>query len=147
MWWSLPIRLLREIRNELQGIKFLLCSISCELQGIRFILQTPGLVTIKRVNDMTFNVLLPPPTAPDVVSGELTISIGSGVPFIVNTSPTDAEISNVNFVGNDNDAVTGEFRFIDDAGNRSDARTFAAVLTDTQAPPLPGEVGIRITGE
>jgi len=36
---------------------------------------------------------------------------------------------------------------IDDAGNRSAAREQTFTVTDTMAPPVPGTIGLEVTGE
>lgn len=96
---------------------------------------------------MQFEIGLPTPTAPDVASGELTIQIGSNEPFVINTTPTEQTIQDARFSGADGETVIATFVFVDDAGNKSQAREASAVLADTIPPPQPGELAIRVTGE
>lgn len=114
-------------------------------------LRMPGLVFLKIVSeesDMLFFVLtLPPKGATDVVSRELTVKIGDADAVTVNPGVDDTESQE--FSGADGASVTGSLVEIDDAtpANRSEVRTFEFTLTDTFAPPQPGEVGIRVTRE
>lgn len=98
---------------------------------------------------LKFQVHLPPtPPAPhDVVKGELSVSIaGQSLP------PLDVELGATSvahdaFVGNDNDPVELSLVYVDDAGNRSQASTLAAVLTDNIAPSAPGELALSVVEE
>lgn len=111
-------------------------------------LRKPGMVflVIRKEEDMMkFVLVLPTIGAPDVVTRKLEIQVGGGEPqnfeFPGTATETDA------FIGEQDDAVSGTLRDIDDAGNVSDPRDFGFVLEDTIAPPQPGEMGIRITEE
>lgn len=112
-------------------------------------LRTPGLVWLKVVreeSEMLFFVLtLPPKSAPDVVSRELTVKVGEAEPQTL--SPGVEDLESVELSGADNESVTGSLVDIDNAGNRSEARAFEFVLTDTIAPAQPAEVGVRVTRE
>jgi hypothetical protein len=90
-------------------------------------------------------LILPAPGASDVVSRELTVRIGTGEPMVAKLQGDVLVYSG--YEGNDGDAVEGQLVDIDDAGNRSEARTFSFVLADTIAPAQPGEVGLKVTGE
>lgn len=96
---------------------------------------------------LTFDIMLPPPTATDVVKGELTYSIAGAEPITVETAVPQEAV--VGLLGESGDRVTASFRFFDDETppNVSEARTFDATLVDNLAPPQPGELGIRVTGE
>lgn len=112
-------------------------------------LRTPGLVTISIISEdgemLQFVLNLPAPGAPDVVARELTVAIGTNASVTFNLLPSE-EVSE-GMSGADNDPVAGTLVDIDDAGNRSEPRSFAFVLTDTIPPPTPGDVGITVTGE
>lgn len=92
-----------------------------------------------------FVLTLPPTTAADVAERNLTITIGSQEAQVVNPDLTAEETQE--FSGEDNDPVHAELVDVDDAGNRSQPSIFDGVLTDTLAPPQPGEMGIRVTRE
>lgn len=92
-----------------------------------------------------FEVTLPPPGAADVVSREFSIAIGEGEVSIITLEPT--AVSAGPFEGNDNDVIKLTLVDVDDAGNRSEARSQELVLTDTLAPPQPGEMGLVVTSE
>ena len=94
-----------------------------------------------------FVITLPPTRAADVVQRELKITIGDQTEQTVHPELTAAETQE--FSGNDNDAVHAELVDIDDATppNRSEPSVLDGVLTDTVAPPQPGQMGIRVTRE
>lgn len=113
-------------------------------------LRQPGVVFLEvvfeRVNGMLqFVLVLPPKSAVDVVSREVQVQVGSALGQTL-TFPGDT-LETGTLEGNDNEIVTGSLVDIDDAGNRSEPRTFEFTLTDTIAPAQPGEVGIRVTAE
>lgn len=98
-------------------------------------------------NDMaiTFKVVLPPVSAPDVVARELSVKIGDAEPIVTELA---ADAINVDELQGPQDAeVEVSLVDIDDAGNRSEPSVATAVLADTFAPPKPGELGIELTGE
>jgi hypothetical protein len=94
---------------------------------------------------IVFDVLLPPPAAPDVISRELGISI-SGQPAEVRSLGT-ADTLITGLKAPQGTTVSLSLVDVDDAGNRSipSYKTFEAL--DTIPPPQPGELGITITGE
>jgi hypothetical protein len=115
-------------------------------------LRKPGLVFVKMTlegHDMSkFALVLPQPGANDVVSRELTFAINDGEP-VTQTLPGSAEESE-EFEAVEGDVVTGSLIDIDDAvptPNRSEPSTFELPLTDTIAPPMPGQVGARMVSE
>ena len=111
-------------------------------------LKRPGMVFISQREGedgmLKFVLELPPKSAADVVSRELRFSVGEQL-FEVMLGAEDVE--SAEFVGNDNDSVTGTLVDVDDAGNRSEPREFSFVLVDTLPPAQPGEVGLKVTGE
>jgi hypothetical protein len=93
---------------------------------------------------LKFVLVLPEKSATDVVSRELSFKVGEDVFDLVldgNTLETE-ELS-----GEDDSEVVGTLVDVDDAGNKSLPREFSFVLVDTLAPPQPGELGVRVTGE
>lgn len=116
-------------------------------------LRKPGLVYLRvtgvfyegKKKMLKFKLVLPAPGASDVASRQLTVTIGTADPQTVTLDPTAIESGE--YEGEDNAAVSGSLVDTDDAGNQSEAREFSFVLTDTLAPPQPGEVGLVVTGE
>jgi hypothetical protein len=99
----------------------------------------------KEENDMLFfEFELPAPGASDVVTRKLTVKVGSA-----DASTVDLAVgaASPEFSGADNDVVEGSLVDVDDAGNSSEPSNFSFVLTDTIAPPLPGQVGLKVTRE
>lgn len=140
-----------KILAQLVALVKLGVAILAELRAIRKIVgrRAPGLVFLKVVreeNEMLFFMLaLPAAGASDVVKRKLTVKVGEAEAqsFELEGSATEsAELS-----GSDNDPVVGSLVDVDDAGNESPASEFSLVLTDTLAPPQPGEVGIKVTRE
>jgi len=111
-------------------------------------LKRPGLVFLKltkEVNEMLFFTLdLPPIGAIDVVTRKLSVKVGSA--DVINVDLAVGETV-PEFSGADNDSVEGSLIDVDDAGNPSEPSNFSYVLTDTIAPPAPGQVGLRVTRE
>lgn len=137
-WTSGVIRLLNELLRAALRIEKLLR------------LRQPGLVWLKVVSEkengmLKFVVVLPAPGASDVAKRELQVAIGSGSPATFEL-PGDA-LNSDEMGGEENETVAGQLIDIDDAGNRSEARTFSFVLVDTIAPPQPGELGLKVTAE
>lgn len=97
---------------------------------------------------LTFAVSLPAQTPEefDVVSRKTEVTIG-GVALEPQTTPVaTAEIGP--FQGQQGDTVAIKCWNVDDAGNVSEtASSFEGTLLDTFAPPAPGLLGIRVTGE
>lgn len=104
------------------------------------------LTVISEDRDMLqFKLVLPAPGAPDVVSRELSVKVGEGDAVVQPLAPDALEV--VGFEGADNAVVAVSLVDIDDAGNRSEAREQQFTLTDTIAPPQPGEIGLQVTAE
>lgn len=112
-------------------------------------LRKPGLVYVLVTSEesgmLKFKVVLPSPGAADVVVRELTVKIGDAEATTVKLD--GAAMESAEATGEDNTVVSGSLTDVDDAGNRSPVRLFEGTLTDTLAPPQPGELAIVITGE
>ena len=140
-----------KILKELVALLSIARLILVELRAIRRIVgkRSPGFVFLKVVreeNEMLFFTLaLPPAGASDVVKRQLVVTVGSGDTQTIDLNGTDTVSPELS--GADNDTVVGTLVDTDDAGNASPAREFSFVLTDTLAPPQPGELGITITRE
>lgn len=93
---------------------------------------------------LQFEVLLPSPGASDVVTRELSVTIGDAG---LKVMQLPGIASSYKDEGPQDATVTVSLVDIDDVGNRSPARERTAVLTDTIAPPQPGELAINVTGE
>ena len=112
----------------------------------------PGPVSIRVAAEdkymLTFVVALPAKTPEefDVVSRKVEIEVG-GVALEPQTVAADTlEIGP--FEGAQDAAVKIKCWNVDDAGNVSaTASEFEGVLVDTFAPPVPGQLGIKVTGE
>ena len=96
---------------------------------------------------LKFQVAVPPPTASDVVKGELLVKIQGGEPILVVTEPGQVVVSDDRFVGSDGSTVELAYTLIDDAGNRSIPREAVVQLLDTIAPSQPGELSLSVTEE
>lgn len=111
-------------------------------------LKKPGLVfiSLNQGEDgmLKFVLVLPEPSASDVVAREVKFSVGDQV-FDLALAGDVVETPEMS--GNDNDQVVGTLVDVDDAGNKSEAREFTFTLVDTLAPPQPGELGLKVTGE
>ena len=96
---------------------------------------------------ITFNVALPaPPEGPnDIVSGELSVKIDGELVSTTNVTLDDTEVGP--FDGPQDSIVDLEYRYVDDAGNKSEPSTAQFTLVDTVPPPAPGSLGVAITGE
>ena len=92
-----------------------------------------------------FTVTLPLPSAPDVVSRELTVTINDSDPLILPVGPNETVISGLK--GPQGATVQLSLVDIDDGGNRSEASTLSSELLDTVPPPQPGTMGVVATGE
>jgi hypothetical protein len=112
-------------------------------------LRKPGLVYVLVTSEesgmLKFKVKLSPPGAADVVGRELTVKVGDAEATTVTLAGDATESAEM--TGADNAVVSGSLTDVDDAGNRSESRLFEGTLTDTIAPPQPGELAIEITGE
>lgn len=92
-----------------------------------------------------FQVVLPPKSAADVVRRELLVSFADGTEDLIELTASDTVTENLK--GDQDSDVTLSLVDIDDAGNRSEPSVATFTLQDTVAPPQPGELGIKITGE
>lgn len=116
-------------------------------------LRKPGLVFVRMVSEGKFGMskfalVLPAPGASDVVSRELVIAIDGGE-AVTQTLP-GSSLESEPFEANEGSTVTGSLVDIDDATptpNRSEPSVFELVLTDTIAPPTPGQVGAKMLSE
>lgn len=94
---------------------------------------------------ITFNVVLPPIGAPDVVVREIIVSVNNSAILVQNLSADTVLIENLS--GPQGAQVDVVLTDIDDAGNRSMQVNATTILTDNFAPPAPDQVGFQITGE
>lgn len=94
---------------------------------------------------LKFVLTLPAPGAADVVERELVVKIGEAEPVTVFLDGKSLESEE--FSCEDNTTVTGTLVDIDDATNRSEPRSFEFIVVDTIAPPVPGELGVRVTAD
>ena len=113
-------------------------------------LRKPGRVFLKLISEsgegmLKFVLVLPVKSAPDVVSRELTLQVGGNDP--VNVTLDGNVVETPEYVGEKNGVLVGSLVDVDDAGNRSESRDFEFVLLDTIAPPMPGQVGVVVTGQ
>lgn len=112
-------------------------------------LRKPGLVFIRlkygEKGMLKFSLVLPEKSAQDVVSREVVLSLNGGEPMNMVLEGNASETQEMD--GNDGDSVVGSLVDTDYSGNRSEAREFSFILKDTFAPPMPGEVGIRVREE
>lgn len=94
---------------------------------------------------VTFNIILPPVGAPDVVVREITISIENQGNISQNLA---ADVTCIpDLTGPQNSRVLVTLVDVDDAGNRSEAAQAECFLTDNFAPPSPQQIGFQITNE
>lgn len=93
----------------------------------------------------TFHLTLPTPGASDVTKRELSVQVGSQAPIVQEFEGTITEAGG--FTGEQDDAVLVKLVDIDDVGNRSESREQSFTLTDTIAPPQPGEIGLTVDSE
>ena len=94
---------------------------------------------------LQFEVTLSPPAVSDVVSRKLSVTVGDGTTIERTLFPDEMSVGG--FEGNDRDIVEVSLVDLDGRGNASEPRTLSTVLVDTIAPPQPGELGIRVTGQ
>lgn len=140
MLWTMSV--LKELRELVRLARLI-------LKALR--LREPGQVFLKVLGKdgvgmaLKFKLVLPPAGAPDVVSRKLQISIGGLDPFALEVPGSTLETPE--YEGEDSAEVVGQLVDVDDAGNSSPPRDFSFVLTDTIAPPQPGELGLLVTAE
>jgi len=111
-------------------------------------LRKPGrvfLVVRKEDSMLKFVLVLPEPGAVDVVTRRLLVQINGAEPLTYDLASSTLESEELS--GDDNDTITGSLVDVDDSNNSSEPRDFEFILTDTIAPPLPGELGLRVTEE
>lgn len=148
---SLTLDQIERVLNELRYQGSVLANVESELMIIRKLLRLrrPEHVRLRVVREenemLRFVLVLPPTRAADVVSRRLTVIIDDASAEVEELSPTAAECGE--HQGPDGALVSGSLIDIDDAGNMSEPREYSFVLSDTIPPPLPGEMGLRITGE
>lgn len=95
---------------------------------------------------LTFEILLPVlPIPHDVEIRRLSYSIAGAEVVTVDMAPTDVLLPDL--AGEDGDTLSVTLIDIDDAGNSSEPRQQEFVLSDTIPPAMPGEIGVKITGE
>ncbi len=98
---------------------------------------------------LVFKINLPalPDPPGDIVSGELTVTIGGASPVVIPTTSGQAVVDELR--GNQGDSVTASFAWVDDAGNRSvhPSSIDGLVLNDTIPPPDPGALSLEVTRE
>jgi hypothetical protein len=111
-------------------------------------IKRPGKVTLKFYEGengmLKFVLTLPKKSAADVVSRVLTVTIGEEMQVF--ELAADA-VETQEFECADNTKVFGTLADVDDAGNVSEPREFAFEVVDTIVPPMPGELGVKVTGE
>ena len=96
-------------------------------------------------NMLQFKLSLPPGSAPDVVSQELTMTIGA-LPPTVETFPV-AQTETGGYEGVEDADIAASLIDIDGAGNRSQPHNQIFVLRDTVPPGEPGDMGLIVTGQ
>lgn len=113
-------------------------------------LDKPDFLSLRIVSQgengmLKFVLVLPPKGADDVVSRELTYTVGSVGPnmLLIAGDANETEL----LEGYEDEVVVGRLVDVDNAGNRSEPREFKFTLLDTIAPPQPGEVGVRVVSE
>lgn len=98
---------------------------------------------------LKFVVTVPEETDPhafDVQRREVTVTRADGGSQMLLVEGKGAGES-TEFTAAQGESITVASVSVDDVGNRSEARMQAFIVTDTIAPPAPGEVGIRVTEE
>jgi hypothetical protein len=112
-------------------------------------LKIPGLVCVQvrsmKGSKMRVVLLLPPPSAKDVAIKEVHIQVNSGSidRLSLDVSATETPAIHCEL----GDVLQGSLYMIDRSGNRSEPRTYRFTIEDTDAPPMPGEIGVRLTEE
>jgi len=93
-----------------------------------------------------FVVQVPEEATPDVVRRDVTVLFADGTQDTDQAAGRDA-VETKEFKAPQDSTVTVRVENVDDAGNVSPAREQQFALSDTFAPPEPGEIGLRTTGE
>ena len=94
---------------------------------------------------ITFNVVLPPVGAPDVVVREIVISIDNQAILVQNLAADVTIIRDLS--GPQGSQVSVVLTDVDDAGNRSGQANASITLVDNFGPPTPDQLGFELTGE
>jgi len=98
-------------------------------------------VTGVEMSQFKFKAILPElPTDPDlakiIVSGELTLQIGTQNPVVIETAKTQTEVRDL--ICDPVDVIHGSFVWLDEFGKKSDVPAiFTGVLEDPQIVPNP----------
>lgn len=131
----------------------ILRNVLIELRLIRFQLGRPGLVKLKLEKerfDMATSVfdvtlVLPGASAPDVTKRVLQYSLGgaSTVTLELGAGASEYALASVP----QDTSIVGSLVDVDESGNQSQPSEFSLVVSDTQAPPQPGQVGLVLGGE
>lgn len=93
-----------------------------------------------------FVVSVPEEATADVVKREVTVTLADGSVSSVDVVGRAAGDS-AEFSGPQDSEVTVSVVNVDDAGNKSEPRVKVETLKDTFAPPEPGEIALKVTGE
>lgn len=111
-------------------------------------LRKPGKVFLILYNEidgmLDFQLILPAPSAHDVIERRLSVQIGT-LPPLTPVLMVDEEAPV--YAGTEGDVISGTLVDVDDAGNQSPPRDFEFTLQDTIAPGQPGEMGIEVIRE
>lgn len=99
---------------------------------------------VSREGDMLrYEIVLPPPGAPDVTARVLKVETPTNSDtFVMSVTELPPSI-----LCEQGDTVTITLSDVDDADNISAPSTFSFIATDTIAPPAPGQVGVRLVEE
>jgi hypothetical protein len=84
-------------------------------------------------------------SAPDVTVQELSVKIGDADAVVQSLAPEILEVAG--FQAEKNTTVAVSLTDIDEDGNRSEPRLQTFTVKDTMAPPMPGEIGLIVTGQ
>ena len=98
------------------------------------------------MDQIRFVVTVPAEDTADVVKREVTVTLADGTVLTGEVSGRTSGES-AEFSGPQDSQVTISVVNVDDAGNKSEPRVKVETLLDTFAPPEPGEIGLRATGE
>jgi hypothetical protein len=126
----------------------------------------PGLVTLTVINQigetmLQYRLNVPPldktnPRTKDVATRTLTVSSPASYVATLNDPaqvqsdtpvPVEADDSGAILTGDAAQHIIGTLVDTDASGNPSDPRPFDIVLSDSIAPPEPGEVGAEVIGQ
>ena len=88
------------------------------------------------------------PNASDIDHRTLTVTIDGGTAIVTTvTDLTTTTVADPGYVGNVGSVVTASLVDSDASGNNSPQRDETATLTDTIAPPEPGDFAIGVTAQ